>query len=89
MADTHGNVLVETTILAIESMLAVSTRAHAFFDTIPQAEINFTTSLVMGERTVEIPGQYSPLEQPSRPDPIVLPDLRTPADYGRERSVQT
>jgi hypothetical protein len=58
-------------------MLAINTRAHAFLDIIPQAEINFTTSLGMGEMTVEIPGRYSPLEAPTRPDPIVLPDLRT------------
>jgi hypothetical protein len=37
-------------------MLVVITRAHAFLDTIPQTEIDFTTFLVMGERTVEIPG---------------------------------
>ncbi len=68
-------------IPVIESLLAISTRAHAFLDIIPQAEIDFTTSLVMGERTVEIPGRYSPLEAPTRPDPIVLPDLRIPTDY--------
>ena len=35
----------------------------------------------MGERIVEIPGRYSSLEQPSRPNPIVMPDLRSPVDY--------
>jgi len=81
MVDTHDTVPDETTIPTIESMLAASTRAHAFLDTIPQVEIDFTTSLIMGERTMEIRGRYSPLEQPSRPDPIVLPDLRTLVDY--------
>ena len=31
--------------------------------------------------TVEIPGKYNPLEAPSRPELIVLPDLRTICDY--------
>ena len=35
----------------------------------------------MGERSVEIPGRYAPLKAPTRPDPIILPDLRTPQDY--------
>ncbi len=65
----------------VDVMISVCTRGHAFLDSIPQAEINFTTSIIMGERTVEIPGRYSPLETPTRPEPIVLPDMRTPADY--------
>ena len=81
MADTHDNTHDETLIPTIKSMLAFSTRAQAFLDTIPETEINFTTSLVMGERTVEITGRNSPLEQPSRPYPIVLPDLCSHADY--------
>ena len=66
---------------AIEAMMTVSTRAHAFLETIPKEEVDFATSLTMGERTEEVPGRFSPLEIPTRPDPIVLPDLRTPADY--------
>ncbi len=66
---------------AIEAMMSVSTRAHAFLETIPKKEVDFATSLIMGERTQEIPGRFSPQEIPTRPDPIVLPDLRTPADY--------
>jgi hypothetical protein len=66
MADTHDNTHDETLIPTIKSMLVVSTRAHAFLNTIPQTEIDFTTSLAMGERTVEIPGRYPPLEQPPR-----------------------
>ena len=56
-------------------------RAHAYLETIPQIENDFATSLVMGERSVEISGRYSPIEAPTRLDPIVLPDLRTPKDY--------
>ncbi len=76
--DDHSNVVI---IPAVETLLAVSERAHAFLKSIPQAELDFTTSLCMGERTVAIPGRYAPLEAPSRPEPIVLPDLRTLADY--------
>ena len=38
----------------------VSTRAHAFLESIPQVEIDFTTYLIMSERTVQIPGRYPP-----------------------------
>ena len=81
MADSPETLIEEPAIPAIESMLAISARAHTFLETIPQIETDFATSLVMGERTVDIPGRYSPLEAPTRPDPIVLPDLRTPVDY--------
>ena len=37
---------------AIEVMLSVSTRAHAFLESIPQVQTDLTTSLIMGERTV-------------------------------------
>ena len=66
---------------AAHVMLSVSTRAHAFLESIPQVEIYFTTSLMMGDRTVEIPWRYSRLERPTRLEPIVLPDHRIPADY--------
>ena len=56
MVDTHNIAPEETSIPTIKSLLAVSMRARAFLDTFPQAEIDFTNSLVMGERTVEIPG---------------------------------
>jgi hypothetical protein len=81
MVDSPDTLTEVPAIPVIESRLAIGTRAHAFIDIIPQAEIDFSTSLVMGERTVEISGRYSPLEAPTRPDPIVLPDLRTPEDY--------
>jgi hypothetical protein len=62
-------------------MFAISARAYAFLDDIPQVEIDFTTSLVMGKRTVAVAGRYSTLEAPTRLDSIVLSSLRTPADY--------
>jgi len=43
--------------------------------------MEFATSLVMGERIVEIPGRYSPFEAPSRHGPIVHPDLRAIRGY--------
>jgi hypothetical protein len=66
---------------AIAAMKTFSVRAHTFPETISNDEINFTTSLIMGERTLEIPGRYMPLETPARPDTIGLSDLRTTADY--------
>ena len=65
----------------IDAMMAVSMRAHAFLGTIPKEEVDFSTPLIMGERTEEIPGRFSPLEAPIRPDVIVLPELRTQANY--------
>ena len=65
----------------IDAMMTVSMRAHAFLGTIPKKEVDFSTSLIMGERTEKIPGRFSPLEAPTRPNVIVLPDLRTPANY--------
>jgi hypothetical protein len=66
---------------AIVAMMTNIVRAHTFLEAIPQEEINCTTSLIMGEWTVEIPGRYMQLETPKRPDTIVLPDLRTLVDY--------
>ena len=43
------------------SMLSTSSRAHAFLSDIPLAELEFALSMVLGERTVEIPGRYTPL----------------------------
>ena len=81
MVDSPETLAEELAIPAIKSMLAISARAHAFLETIPQIENDFATSLVISERSVEIPGRYSPIEAPTRPDPVVLPDLRTPKDY--------
>ncbi len=66
---------------ATAAMLAVSTRAHGYLESIPQAEVDFATALIKGERLVSIPGRFAPTETHDRPDPIDLPDLRTPADY--------
>ena len=62
-------------------MLAIDARAHTFLETIPRIETDFATGLVMGERTADVQCRYYTLEAPTRPDPIVLPDLRTPMDY--------
>ena len=85
MADTHPTSMDEVHAPplhpTIDTMMRVSMRAHAFLGTIPKEEVDFSTSLIMGERTEEIPGRFSPLEVPTRPDVIVHPDLRTPTDY--------
>ena len=81
MADPHDSPHEVPPHSAVAVMVAVSTRAHAFLESIPQEEIDFTTSLIMGKRSMEISGRYLPLEAPCRPKPIVLPDLRTPTDY--------
>jgi hypothetical protein len=54
-------------IPAVATLMTSSTRAHAFLSQIPTVEMEFATSLVMGEKTVAIPGRYNPLEAPSRP----------------------
>jgi hypothetical protein len=43
--------------------------------------MEFSTSLVLGERHVEIPGKFSPLEPPTRPDQIVIPELQISSNY--------
>jgi hypothetical protein len=68
-------------IPAVSSMLGVSARAHAFLSDIPLVELEFASSLELGERTVEVPGRYTPLVAPFRPEMILLPDLRRPSDY--------
>jgi len=66
-------------IPAIAALMTVSTRAHAFLSEILREEMEFDTSLVMGERTVEIPGRYNPLEAPSRHAELIV--LRKICDY--------
>jgi len=43
--------------------------------------MDFSTSLTLGERLVEVPGRFVNLESHTKPEPIVLPDLRVPSDY--------
>jgi hypothetical protein len=66
----------------IAAMMLVPTTAHAYdLEIIPKEEVYFSTSHIMGEQKVKIPDRYTPLEAPTRPETIVLPDFRTPADY--------
>ena len=81
MANNPNDPSDTITIPAVETLLAIGERVHVFLESIPQAEVDFTTSLVMSERIVVISGRYDPLEAPSRPEPIGLPDLRNRADY--------
>jgi hypothetical protein len=78
MADEN----TETTgVPAVQSFLAVSARAHAFLEDMTDAEMEFATSTVMGERLVEIPGRYIPADEAAKPERVVLPEPRLPADY--------
>jgi len=81
MAEENTDSTSTTTIPAVAALLTVSTRAHAFLADISQAEMDFATTTVLGERRVEIPGRSTPLEAAEKPEPMVLSDLRTPADY--------
>ena len=71
MADNEENEPTDPiripSIPAIAALVTVTTWTHAFLSKIPRIELNLTASLVMGERTVEIPGLYTLLETPSRP----------------------
>jgi hypothetical protein len=79
--DEPSDPTIAPPILAVATVMRVSTRAHTFLPDIPKKKIEFATSLVMGERTVEIPGRCIPLEAASRHEPIVLSHLRTIYDY--------
>ena len=68
-------------IPAIASIMAVSARAHTFLADITKSEMDFATSLTLGERLVEVPGRFVNLETHTKPEPIVLTDLRVPSDY--------
>jgi hypothetical protein len=81
MADDDTDVTNPPVIPTIASIMAVSARAHTFLADITQSEMDFATSLTLGERLVEVPGRFVNLETHTKPEPIVLPDLRVPADY--------
>jgi hypothetical protein len=68
-------------IPAVASIMAVRARAHTFLADITQSEMDFATALTLGGRLVEVPGRFDNLETHTRPEPIVLPDLRVPSDY--------
>ena len=57
MADEDGDQTAPI-IPAVASLPAASTRAHIFLLDITQAEMDFATATVMGERIVEIPGRF-------------------------------
>ena len=63
------------------SLMAVSARAHTFLTDIAQSEMDFATNLTLSERLVEVPGRFSALETHTKPEPIVLPNLRLLTDY--------
>jgi hypothetical protein len=75
-------------ILTVASLLALNTIAQVFHANITQIEMDFATSMVLSERLVEIPGRFSPLEAIEKPEPMVLPELRTSTCRQRSGNVQ-
>ena len=53
-------------------MFTVSARTHALLTEIPVVEMDFATTLVMGERTIRISDRYDPSETPTRLEWVLL-----------------
>jgi hypothetical protein len=66
MVDNEEDAMVPI-IQAVTSLVVASARAHTFLFNMTQIEIDFATSLTLGERLVEIPGRYSPLVAHTKP----------------------
>jgi hypothetical protein len=81
MADSSEHHDVNPLHPAVSVTFNVSIRADAYLKTAPQVKFDIATSLIKGERFVAIPGRFYSREAYARPDSIVLPDLRAPADY--------
>jgi hypothetical protein len=47
---------------AVASLLSIYNRSHTLLADVPQREMDFATSVVPGERVVEVSGKYSPLQ---------------------------
>ncbi len=77
MAEEGGGTI---TVPTVSAMLDVSARAQVFLEDISE-EIDFATSTAMGERLVEVHGRQSTAQAAAKLEKIVLPDLRTAADY--------
>ena len=85
MADADDEPTDPTLALPIPVMAAlmtIRTRAYAFLSEMLQVKLEIASFFCRhGGRTFEIPGRYTPLEAPSRPEQIALPDLQTINDY--------
>jgi len=81
MADDDTDDTNSPVIPTVASIMEVGARAHTFLADITQSEMDFTTALTLGERLVEVPGRFVYLETHTKPEPIVLPDLRVSSDY--------
>ena len=81
MANVDGDT-PPATIPAVATLLTINIRTQALLVDINQAEMDFATSTVLGERLVAIPGRFfNPDAVATRPELIVLLELRIPADY--------
>jgi hypothetical protein len=81
MASDDADVIEMHVIPTTRLVMAISARAHTILADITQSEIYFATSLSLGERIVEVPRRFDNLDTHTKPEPIVLPDLRMPAAY--------
>jgi hypothetical protein len=81
MADDDVGATEIPVIPTTGSVMAIIVRAHTFLADITQSEMDFATSLTQGERIVEVPERFNNLETHTKPEPIVLSDLRMPTDY--------
>jgi hypothetical protein len=81
MADDDTDDIVSPVIPTVASIMADNARAHTFPADITQSEMDFATALTLGERLDEVPGRFVNLETHTKPEPIVLPNLRVPSDY--------
>ena len=81
MADYDAHVTKMPIISAVGSVMVINARAHTFLADITQSEMDFATSLTLGERIVEVLGRFDNQDTNTKPKPIVLPDLRMPTDY--------
>ena len=64
----------------IAGVAAADARAHASLDEIPESEMALATSLIYGDRVVEIPGKDT-RAAPQGPEQLVLPEIRQLEEY--------
>ena len=81
MAGDDGDATKISVIPSVALVMAISARDHTFMAYMTQSEMDFATSLTLGERLVEVPGKFVNLDTHTKPEPIVLPNLGMPTDY--------
>jgi len=56
-------------------------RTEALREPLSEEESAVATDLIIGTRTVEVPGRFDPEKQDSVPEPITLPEPRLLGNY--------